>query len=188
MCPSALCRRAVHRLSCRYVPWVFRRRWRIICTITRACMTTSNIARLAAPRLRDLFRISSRRPGGQSQFSVALSTQLSDRKPLRDLAAWMLENLSRPLTVQVLAQQVAMSPRNFSRTFTREMQVTPAKYVERLRVEIVRRRLEETRHSLKRIAGDCGFGSVKSMREVFQRAVRIAPGDYRQRFSEWPKS
>jgi transcriptional regulator GlxA family with amidase domain len=51
-----------------------------------------------------------------------------------------------------------------------------------LRVELVRRRLEETRHSLKRIAGECGFGSVKSMRGVFQRSLKIAPGQYRQRF------
>ena len=138
-------------------------------------------SRLALEVARDLV-LYLRRPGGQSQFSVALSTQLSDRKPLRDLAAWMLENLSRPLTVQVLAKQVAMSPRNFARTFTKEMHITPAKYVERLRVEIVRRRLEETQHSLKRIAGDCGFGTVKSMREVFQRTLRIAPVEYRQRF------
>jgi transcriptional regulator GlxA family with amidase domain len=138
-------------------------------------------SRLALEVARDLV-LYLRRPGGQSQFSVALSTQLSDRKPLRDLAAWMLENLGRPLTVQVLAKQVAMSPRNFARIFTKEMHITPAKYVERLRVEIVRRRLEETQHSLKRIAGDCGFGSVKSMREVFQRALRIAPVEYRQRF------
>jgi transcriptional regulator GlxA family with amidase domain len=108
--------------------------------------------------------------------------QLSDRKPLRDLAAWMLENLNRPLNVQILAKQVAMSPRNFARIFTREMHITPAKFVERLRVEIVRRRLEEARHSLKRIAGECGFGSIKSMRGVFQRALKITPVEYRQRF------
>jgi len=138
-------------------------------------------SRLALDVARDLV-LYLRRPGGQSQFSVALSTQLSDRKPLRDLAAWMLENLKRPLTVPVLATQAAMSPRNFARIFTREMRVTPAKYVERLRVETVRRRLEETQHSIKRIAADCGFGSVKSMREIFHRALRIAPAEYRQRF------
>jgi transcriptional regulator GlxA family with amidase domain len=138
-------------------------------------------SRLALEVARDLV-LYLRRPGGQSQFSVALSMQLSDRKPLRDLAAWMLENLNKPLNVQMLAKQAAMSPRNFARVFTREMHITPAKYVERLRVEIVRRRLEETQHSLKKIAGDCGFGNVKSMREVFQRVLRTTPGEYRQRF------
>jgi transcriptional regulator GlxA family with amidase domain len=138
-------------------------------------------SRLALDVARDLV-LYLRRPGGQSQFSVALSTQLSDRKPLRDLATWMLDNLHRPLNVQVLAQHVAMSPRNFARIFTREMRTTPAKYVEHLRVEMARRRLEETQHSLKQIAGECGFGNTKSMRGVFRRALRITPGEYRQRF------
>ena len=138
-------------------------------------------SRLALEVARDLV-LYLRRPGGQSQFSVALSTQVSDRSPLRDLAAWMLDNLQRPLNVQVLARHVAMSPRNFARIFTREMHTTPAKYVEHLRVEVARRRLEETQHSLKRIAGECGFGNTKSMRGVFRRALRITPGEYRQRF------
>jgi transcriptional regulator GlxA family with amidase domain len=123
-----------------------------------------------------------RRPGGQSQFSAALSLQLSDRQPLRELQSWVLENLNKPLSVQRLAERVTMSPRNFARVFGKEMHITPGKFVERLRVEAARRRLEETRHSLKRIAEECGLGSVGSMRSVFQRVVGIPPGQYRQHF------
>lgn len=123
-----------------------------------------------------------RRPGGQSQFSAALSLQSSDRQPLRDLQSWVLENLDQRLDVETLAGRVAMSPRNFARVFGKEMGVTPGKFVERLRVETARRRLEETRRSLKQIAQECGFGSVGSMRTVFQRAVGIPPGQYRQHF------
>jgi transcriptional regulator GlxA family with amidase domain len=123
-----------------------------------------------------------RRPGGQAQFSAALSLQLSDRQPLRELQTWVFENLDKPLSVQALAEHVAMSPRNFARVFGRQMQVTPGKFVERLRVEAARRRLEETRHSLKKIAAQCGLGSVGSMRRIFQRLVGIPPGQYRQHF------
>jgi transcriptional regulator GlxA family with amidase domain len=123
-----------------------------------------------------------RRPGGQSQFSAALSLQSTDRKPLRELEAWVLDNLNKPLTVPVLAQRVAMSPRNFARVFTKEMKTTPAKFVERLRVEVARRRLEESQNSMETIAGECGFGNVNSMRNVFQRALKIAPGQYRRHF------
>src|SRR5437016_7781114 len=123
-----------------------------------------------------------RRPGGQSQFSAALSLQLTDRKPLRELESWVLDNLNQPLRVPVLAERVAMSPRNFARVFTKEMKTTPAKFVERLRVEAARRRLEESRNSLETIARECGFGNVNSMRNVFQRALRIAPGQYRRHF------
>ena len=123
-----------------------------------------------------------RRPGGQSQFSAALSLQLTDRKPLRELEAWVLDNLQKPLTVPLLAERVAMSPRNFARVFTKEMKTTPAKFVERLRVEAARRRLEESHNSMEMIAGECGFGNVNSMRNVFQRTLKIAPGQYRRHF------
>src|SRR5207248_1692066 len=123
-----------------------------------------------------------RRPGGQSQFSAALSLQLTDRKPLRELEAWVLDNLNKPLTVTVLAERVAMSPRNFARVFTKEMKTTPARFVERLRVEAARRRLEESQNSMDAIASECGFGNVNSMRNVFQRALKIPPGQYRRHF------
>jgi transcriptional regulator GlxA family with amidase domain len=123
-----------------------------------------------------------RRPGGQSQFSAALSLQLTDRKPLRELESWVLDNLNKPLTVPVLAQRVAMSPRNFARVFTKEMKTTPAKFVERLRVEAARRRLEESHNSMETISSECGFGNVNSMRNVFQRTLKIAPGQYRHHF------
>ena len=123
-----------------------------------------------------------RRPGGQSQFSAALSLQLTDRKPLRELESWVLDNLNKALTVPVLAQRVAMSPRNFARVFTNEMKITPAKFVERLRVEAARRRLEESQNSMETIAAECGFGNVNSMRNVFQRALKTPPGQYRRHF------
>jgi transcriptional regulator GlxA family with amidase domain len=123
-----------------------------------------------------------RRPGGQSQFSAALSLQLTDRKPLLELEAWVLDNLHKPITVPMLAQRVAMSPRNFARVFTQEMKTTPAKFVERLRVEAARRRLEESQNSMEMIAVECGFGKVNSMRNVFQRALKIPPGQYRRHF------
>ena len=123
-----------------------------------------------------------RRPGGQSQFSAALSLQSRDRHPLRELQSWVLENLDGPLTVEALAKRASMSPRNFARVFSREMRITPARFVERLRVETARRRLEETDRSLKKIAHECGFGSAAAMRGVFQRLVGTAPGRYRQHF------
>jgi transcriptional regulator GlxA family with amidase domain len=109
-----------------------------------------------------------RRPGGQSQFSAALSLQLTDRTPLRELP--------------VLAQRVAMSPRNFARIFNKELKTTPAKFVERLRVEAARRRLEESHNSMEIIASECGFGNINSMRNVFQRTLKTAPGQYRRHF------
>jgi len=125
-----------------------------------------------------------RRPGGQSQFSAALSLQSSDRKPIADLQAWVVENLDHDLSVESLAKRCQMSPRNFARVFHKETDLTPAKFVERVRIEGARRRLEESTDALDAIAEDCGFGSADSLRRTFVRIFRTSPSDYRKRFSQ----
>ena len=72
-----------------------------------------------------------KRPGGQSQFSAALTLQASDRHPISDLQAWILEHLSDDLSVDRLAHRCDMSPRNFARLFVTHAGITPSKFVER---------------------------------------------------------
>lgn len=123
-----------------------------------------------------------KRPGGQSQFSVQLAAQRAEREPLRDVQGWVLAHLERPVTVEEMAARAGMSPRNFARAFRREVGVTPARFVERARVEAARRRLEESRAGVEEIADACGFGSAETMRRAFLRNVCVAPADYRSRF------
>ncbi len=137
----------------------------------------------AATTIAREFVLFMRRPGGQSQFSTALAAQTADREPLRELQAWINDNLNAGLSVDALSERARMSPRHFARVFTREVGQTPARYVERVRVEAAQRRLEESTDSLDEIAGHCGFGSVNSMRRSFLRVRKIPPSAYRQRFS-----
>ena len=123
-----------------------------------------------------------RRPGGQSQFSAQLTAEAAEREPLRELQAWIGENVDADLSVGALAARVHMSPRNFARTFAREVGVTPAVYVESVRVEQARTRLERGRAPLASVARSCGFGSAETMRRAFHRRLGVAPADYRTRF------
>jgi len=123
-----------------------------------------------------------RRPGSQSQFSASLSLQASDRAPMRDLQVWLLDNLREPLTVERMAAQVGMSPRNFARVFAEQIGMTPARFVSQVRVEAARRRLEESSQPIELIAEECGFGSAESMRSAFQRLMHVSPQEYRKRF------
>ncbi|HKQ78131.1 MAG TPA: GlxA family transcriptional regulator [Blastocatellia bacterium] len=123
-----------------------------------------------------------RRPGSQSQFSASLSLQTSDRTPIRELQAWLLDNLREPLTVERMAAQAGMSARNFARVFAEQIGMTPARFLMQIRVEAARRRLEESTQSIELIAEECGFGSPESMRSAFQRLLRVSPQEYRKRF------
>ena len=123
-----------------------------------------------------------RRPGGQSQFSAQLAVQAADREPIRELCAWIVEHPGADLAVEALARRVAMSPRHFARVFTREVGATPGRYVEKVRVEAARRRLEESTHGVDAIADACGFGTAETMRRAFVRTLRVPPSAYRGRF------
>jgi transcriptional regulator GlxA family with amidase domain len=122
------------------------------------------------------------RPGGQSQFSTQLAVQTADREPLRELQARIADHLADDLSVPALAAQVAMSERNFARMFTREVGLTPARFVERARVEGARRRLEESADSTDMVAAQSGFASAEVMRRSFVRLLGVPPSAYRGRF------
>lgn len=110
-----------------------------------------------------------RRPGGQSQFSALIELGGGDTgfAPLLD---WIRTNLTRRLTVEVLAERVRMSPRNFSRAFTRSVGLSPARAVERLRLEVARERVEHSTTPIEAIAREAGFHDPERMRRAFVRA------------------
>jgi len=124
-----------------------------------------------------------KRPGGQAQFSAALALQAGEERFGR-LHAYIAENLSGDLSLPTLATAAGMSARSLSRHYQAATGLTPARAVERLRVEAARRALAETTQPVKRIAQVCGFGSEETMRRSFLRHVAATPQDYRARFGE----
>jgi transcriptional regulator GlxA family with amidase domain len=123
-----------------------------------------------------------KRPGGQAQFSTALSLQMAEDR-FGMLHDWIAEHLTEDLSLRALAREAAMSERSFSRHYAEATGLTHARAVEHLRVEAARRLLSDSQLPVKRIAQRCGFGSEETMRRSFQRLLSVAPQDYRARFS-----
>jgi transcriptional regulator GlxA family with amidase domain len=122
-----------------------------------------------------------KRPGGQAQFSSMLALQHGDAR-FDELHAWIADNLHHDLSIPSLALAAGMSERSFARHYRRMMGHTPARAVERIRVEATRRMLEQGM-PIKRVAARCGFGSEETMRRSFLRLVGATPRSYRDRFS-----
>jgi len=123
-----------------------------------------------------------RRPGNQSQFSATLLSQQPAREPLREIQRLIVEDVAGEHSVEALAARAHMSPRHLARTFRAETGVTPARFVERVRLEAARRRLEETGDPVGVVAVACGFGTAETMRRVFLRVLDVGPAEYRRRF------
>lgn len=123
-----------------------------------------------------------KRPGGQSQFSVPLAAQLAERQPIRMAQELVRARPEQILTVEVLAAKACMSVRGFARAFLREVGMTPAAYVEAVRVERAAQMLQTTTTDLEQIAEGCGFGTVETLRRAFRRQLGVSPSQYRERF------
>jgi transcriptional regulator GlxA family with amidase domain len=123
-----------------------------------------------------------RRPGNQAQFSAQLAGQLANREPLRDVQRWIADHPAADLSVEALASQASLSPRQFARAFAAEVGVPPGRYVDRVRLETARRRLEDTADGVEQTARACGYGTPEAMRRAFVRALGVSPGEYRRRF------
>jgi len=134
-----------------------------------------NVAKRAAQQMVVYYR----RPGGQSQFSALLDTDRPDGR-FSSLLAWIRERLGERLSVEKLAAHTAMSTRHFARTFTLETGMTPAKAVERLRLEAARERVESGVEPVEQVAIHTGFRDPERMRRAFIRAFGQPPQSLRR--------
>lgn len=122
------------------------------------------------------------RPGGQTQFAAPVWVPRAARSAVRSAQDHIDNHPGEDHRLDLLARRAAMSGRHFSRLFTAEVGETPARYVERVRVEAARGELETTTASLDLVAVQCGFGTAESLRRAFQRRVGVPPDAYRRRF------
>ena len=123
-----------------------------------------------------------KRPGYQSQFSTLLQVHSLENSIAGKLHPWLIRHLAEELSVEHLAAHSNMSVRNFTRVFLRETGLTPAKFVEKVRVEVARKYLEDSDLTMDQIAVKCGLGGLLSMRRTFMRHMMVSPSDYRRSF------
>jgi transcriptional regulator GlxA family with amidase domain len=145
------------------------------------CMIEEDLGPGVAAQVAQSLVIPFRRAGGAPQISAALRAQEAQAGPIARLLAWLPDNLQQDLSVTKLARRSAMSARNFSRTFRKELGLTPAKHIESLRLEAAQAKLESTSLTVDAVAFATGFECSETMRRLFVRRLGMTPGRYRSR-------
>ncbi len=120
------------------------------------------------------------RPGGQSQFGSPVWSQATEMQPIRDACDYIHQSPEVDLSVRALASFVGMSERNFTRVFRAEIGESPARYVDRVRVDAARTILERESATIEQVARRTGFSSAEVLRRAFHRRLGISPAAYRR--------
>jgi transcriptional regulator GlxA family with amidase domain len=149
--------------------------------LTLALVEEDHGAEVARAVARELV-VFMQRPGGQSQFSTALTTPPPHTDPLRALIAAVLADPGSDHTLATMAAHAAVSPRHLTRLFHTELGTTPARWLEHVRLDRARQLLL-TGHSVTAAARASGLGSDETLRRVFAKHLGTTPSEYRTRFA-----
>jgi len=123
-----------------------------------------------------------KRSGGQLQYSQPLLAQMQAKTQFGDLAGWIRGNLHQELTLERLAERAQLSPRHFARKFKATFALTPADFVQELRLDEARWLLVNGDDAIRTLADAVGYSNDDTFRRAFERRFGISPVEYRRRF------
>jgi transcriptional regulator GlxA family with amidase domain len=121
------------------------------------------------------------RPGGQSQFAVPLQIRAPRTPTLRAVVDLVSAQPALAHSTSSLAAHAGVSPRHLARLFANELDISPAKFVERTRLDHAQALLDSG-HGVAETARLVGFGSAETLRRLFVTRFGISPSQYRARF------
>ncbi|BEP96978.1 GlxA family transcriptional regulator (plasmid) [Acidovorax sp. A79] len=143
-------------------------------------LVEEDLGRDCASQIARLLVLSGMRPGQSPQMSPLLNTQAQASDAMRDLLAWIYQNLANDLSVETMAEHISLSPRHLTRLFQRATGSSPSKYVLTTRLSHAALLLRETDWSIDQIAHRCGLDSVDTLQRGFKKHWGVTPGEYRK--------
>lgn len=124
-----------------------------------------------------------KRSGGQLQYSQPLLLQTGAKSRFDDIAQWIRGHLAEDLTVESIAERANLSPRHLTRKFRTTFGITPADFVEELRLDEARWLLVNAEDRIEKVAVEVGYANDDTFRRAFERRFGVAPAEYRKRFA-----
>jgi len=99
-----------------------------------------------------------------------------------------MEQHSRELiSIDELAKMLSISPRQFQRRFKEATGISPLTYLQKIRIEIAKKRLENTKDTFGKITWEVGYKDVNSFRKLFKKHTSLSPIDYPMKFGRGDK-
>lgn len=119
----------------------------------------------------------------QSAYAIFSTQKLHADKEILIAQKIMEKSYHLKISLDDISNEVAISKRNFIRRFKNATGNTPIEYIQRVRVEAVKKALETTQHSIEEIVRKVGYEDMTTFRKLFKRITGISPTEYRKKYT-----
>jgi transcriptional regulator GlxA family with amidase domain len=119
----------------------------------------------------------------QSQFMIFQGYKNHQDESILKAQEYIEKNYQQKLTVQQLAEYVALGRRNFERRFRIATANSVMEYIQRVKVEAVKKQLETGKKVVNEVIYDVGYNDIKTFRDIFKKIVGMSPVDYRNKYT-----
>lgn len=120
----------------------------------------------------------------QSQFTIFKGQKEHIDEPIKTAQEFIENNYHEKITVDQLASMLALGRRNLERRFKKATSNTLIEYIQRVKIEAVKKGLESSRKSVNELMYDVGYSDVKAFRTVFKRTTGLSPIEYRNKYNK----
>jgi len=119
----------------------------------------------------------------QTPYMIFSSPKNHGDEAIKKGQEWIEMNYEKPITLELLLQELALGRRTFIRRFKKATGDTPLEYLQRVRIENAKRYLETTSKTFSEITWDVGYQDISSFQRLFKANTRLTPGEYRNKFT-----
>lgn len=119
----------------------------------------------------------------QSQFIIFDEQKNHDDEPIKRVQNFIEKNVDEKITVESLSSKFSISKRSLVRRFKKATNNPPIEYIQRIRIEAAKRKLEKNGKSVNEIMYEVGYTDVKAFRTIFRKITGISPIEYRNKFN-----
>jgi len=120
----------------------------------------------------------------QSPFVMFNGQKKHEDEPIRLAQEFIEQNITEKISVEAMSSKFAIGRRHFERRFKKATKNTPLEYIQRVRVEVAKKKFESSRLNVNEVMYEVGYNDVKAFRTLFKRLTGLSPLDYRNRYNK----
>lgn len=120
----------------------------------------------------------------QSAFAIFTGQKAHKDEAIQKAQAFIENNVAQKISVNELADKVAIGRRSFERRFKSMTNNSVLEYIQRVKIEAAKRSFENSQAQITEVMYNVGYNDIKAFRTIFKKVTGLTPIEYRNRYNK----